>query len=110
MHAGKSFYNVGLNCDVLSGFPKHIGILNAVRTLSPEWVIADEIGTVQEANSVLTGLNSGVHFLLSLHADSVDKALLKPQMRVLKNSGGIEAAVLLGEGEHIGQVVEFRRL
>lgn len=65
--------NLGPNTDVLLGFPKGKGISMAVRTLSPDVIICDEIGTPQEASEVLNGVNCGTKFALSIHAENVNE-------------------------------------
>lgn len=110
MHGGKSYFDVGFNTDVLSFFPKPAGILGAVRTLSPEVIIADEIGTVQECESVLQGLNSGVKFFVSLHAASVVQARKKKQFSLLAQSGDFGAVITLGTGNKLGKIMEFEAL
>ncbi len=62
---------LGPNTDVLLGFPKGKGISMAVRTLSPDVIICDEIGTPEEASEVLNGVNCGTKFALSIHAENV---------------------------------------
>lgn len=48
--------------DVLTGYPKDVGILTALRTLSPQIIICDEIGNLSETKRILEGMNSGVNF------------------------------------------------
>lgn len=72
---------LGPNTDVLLGFPKGKGISMAVRTLSPDVIICDEIGTADEAAEVLNGVNSGTKFALSIHADSVEELKNKKVFR-----------------------------
>ncbi|MBO5334169.1 MAG: hypothetical protein J6B37_08690 [Clostridia bacterium] len=64
---------IGPNTDVLSGYPKAQGIMMAVRTLSPDVIICDEIGQKSEIDEMLIGMNSGVRFVLSVHASSYDE-------------------------------------
>lgn len=64
---------LGPNTDVLSGFPKGVGISMAVRTLSPEMIICDEIGGKDECAEILQGVNSGVNFILTIHAGNLDE-------------------------------------
>ena len=64
---------LGPNTDVLLGFPKGKGITMAVRTLSPDVIICDEIGTPEEASEVLSGVNSGTKFALSIHAENINE-------------------------------------
>ena len=45
--------------DVLTGYPKDAGILTALRTLSPQMIICDEIGSLSEAKRISEGMSSG---------------------------------------------------
>ena len=105
-----SAFDLGLNTDVLTGFPKALGILNALRVLSPDWIIADEIGTLDEAKSICEGFNSGCRFLLSIHAGSIEAALKKPQLQPLLESGEIKHCVLLSGAQQPGKIREIRSL
>lgn len=60
-------FDVGINTDVLTGFPKAKGIEMAVRTLSPELIICDEIGNINELEAIKNGFSSGVSFAVSVH-------------------------------------------
>lgn len=70
-------------CDLLLGIPKAKGILQAVRTLSPQVAVCDEIGSEEEAIQVEKGFASGVKFLVSVHASSEKEAFLRPGMKDL---------------------------
>lgn len=107
MHAGVPRFDVGINTDVLSFFPKREGILNALRVLSPDFMIADEIGSLEECACVLQGLNSGVRFIVSLHAENLEQAKKRAQFKMLIESGHFGAAVTLGTGSALGVIKEF---
>lgn len=79
--------DTGPNTDVLSGFKKSDGIMCALRTLSPDLIICDEIGTVEECEAIKSGLNSGVKFVLSIHASDRNELKNKPQFLSLLQSG-----------------------
>lgn len=70
MHNGISAYNLGYCVDVLNCFPKAEGVLRAIRTLAPDVIIMDEIASEKEMESIKSGLNSGVAFIVSAHAES----------------------------------------
>lgn len=81
--------------EVLSGFPKNLGILRAIRCLSPEIIICDEIGDLKETICIKETFNSGVKIIASIHAKDEMEILKKPQSLILLNSGAFEKLVIL---------------
>jgi stage III sporulation protein AA len=96
--------NMGLCCDVLSGYPKGEGILHAVRTLSPGVILCDEIGGAREAQGIIEGLNCGIKIIATAHAGSINELLLRPQIKRLLEHGAFERVVQL-ESEDMPGVV-----
>lgn len=66
-----------LRVDILDGYPRGDGIENAIRTLSPDMIICDEIGSDAEAEAILSAQNCGVPVIASLHAGSLREAAKK---------------------------------
>jgi len=77
------------NCflDVFSGYKKSIGIDCAVRMFNPEVIICDEIGGLEETESILSAQNSGVPLILSAHAKNLSQLKNKPNIKVLIDAG-----------------------
>ncbi len=73
--------------DVLHGYPRAKGIEIATRTLSPEVIFCDEIGSSEEAKAILSAQNSGVPLIATAHADSMSGLLRRPNIRMLYDSG-----------------------
>lgn len=95
---------LGPNTDVISGFPKGTGISMAVRTLSPEIIICDEIGCESEIKEILDGMNCGVKFILSIHAESVHELARKKQFHEICKSGEFKNIILLSGSERPGSI------
>ena len=70
-----SGFDVGINTDVLVGFEKAKGIEIATRTLSPDIIVCDEIGNVNELNAIKYGFSTGISFAVSVHMKN-EKQLL----------------------------------
>lgn len=87
--------DVGINTDVLNGFSKSDGIEIAVRTLSPDVIICDEIGNNEEVKAIQHGFSSGVKFIVSLHVASEKELYQKPQLRSLLLTQEFQYIVLL---------------
>lgn len=98
----------GANTDILTAYPKNIGIQIAVRTLSPEIIICDELGDINEVKSVIEGLNSGVNFVMSLHCDSHDELSRKEQFRILKSNSSIDYCVFLRNKSEIERICNLK--
>jgi len=96
--------DVGVCCDVLDGYTKGEGMLMAVRTLSPEVVICDEIGGDAETEAVVAALNAGVRIVATAHAGSIEELEMRPQMKKLIASGAFETAVLLAGAPEAGRI------
>ncbi len=91
--------DVGVHTDVLTLYPKSVGIEIAVRTLSPDIVVLDEIGTDDEAKAMLSGINSGVNFVATAHGSSFEEVLRRPNIKRLINAKVFEKVVVL-EGKN----------
>ena len=70
-----SLSNENVCLDILSGYPRGIGIEIATRTMSAQLIVCDEIGDVGEAEAIMAAQNCGVPFLATAHADSIDELL-----------------------------------
>lgn len=104
MYRGIPQNDIGVNTDVLDGFPKGDGILQAVRTLSPDVILCDEIGGQKECEAILSGLNSGVVFIASVHASSMEELTRKIQVKALMDCYAFETVVFLQSRESPSQV------
>lgn len=82
-------------CDVLRGFPKGIGISQAVRCLAPDVVIFDELGNYDEVKAVTHGLNSGVAVIATAHCHDVNSLLARPPLLAALQSRAFERVVFL---------------
>lgn len=63
------------NTDILAGYPKGLAMEIAVRTMSPEIILCDEIGSDEEAQSLLSVQNCGVPVIATAHAGTVQELL-----------------------------------
>lgn len=96
--------DLGCCCDVLDGYPKAEGILLAVRTLSPEVILCDEIGSESEVSAVEQGLNTGVILIASIHAGSVEGLMRRNQATKLLRTGAFGNVALLDAERGPGKI------
>ncbi|MGM9648290.1 MAG: hypothetical protein ACI3YH_09180 [Eubacteriales bacterium] len=75
--------SVADHIDVYSGYPKGKAIELATRTMNPQYIVCDEIGTLEEALALLAVENAGVPLLASAHAGGLDQLLRRQNIRML---------------------------
>ncbi len=97
---------VPVGCDVLRSYPKAVGILQSVRTLSPRVIVCDEIGTREEVSAMMDGLRSGVSLIVSAHAHSVSELFQRPPVRELFLEGGMDLVAFL-DPARVGKIAKF---
>lgn len=76
---GTPQFDVGKHTDVLDGFTKTDGIMRALRSLSPDVIITDEIGTNEDMTAIRSILKGGAKIITSLHAESFEDAMQKKE-------------------------------
>lgn len=90
--------------DALSGYPRAKGIESALRTLSPQLIICDEIGSSADADAILDSSGAGVPVCASAHAGSLEELISKPHIKRLIDNNVFKYAVglseIIGNTEH----------
>ncbi len=94
------------NCDLLSGYPKAEGILHALRSLSPQLILCDEVGGEKDAQAVAAGANAGVGMVVTVHARDSSELERRPQTRILLKTGAFTRAVFLCGASAPGRIRE----
>ena len=100
--------SAALPLDILSGIPKGQAVQMALRTLSPQVILLDELGGMDELYALEQGLFSGVEFIATLHAASWEEAARRPQVQYLQKCGALHVEVLLKGRTAPGQLKEVR--
>ena len=101
---GQPCCDVGANTDVLSGYPKGEGFLLALRSLSPEVIVCDELGGEADAAALESGLHAGVSFAATVHAGSTEEAMHRPVVRRLLERGAFDWLAQLGDGYQVEEI------
>ena len=98
-----SLFDLGGICEVLKGIPKAQGMELALRTLSPQVMVLDELGGEDEVRGMLSLLNAGVPVVASCHAVSFAQLEKRPQFQSLCSACAVSRVVIL-EAHSKGQI------
>lgn len=102
-----NFY-LGEMTDCLKSYKKAFGISLALRTLSPQVIIFDEIGSIDECNSVIESLNSGVNIVTSIHCKNKKQFFNRNIVKALISTDFFDKVVFLNEKP--GRIDEILKL
>lgn len=105
----RGYIDTGL-ADVQVGYPKDKGIIQAIRSLSPQLIICDEVGTDDDAKAIAAGANAGVYIIATVHAGSYDELLHRSQAVKLLETGAFKTVVMLENLDRPGRISEIIKL
>lgn len=88
---GTGDFNLGIRSDVLCGCSKYDGIMMLLRTMAPEVIIADELGSKDDLKAVEYAGSCGVSVIASIHGRDMEDVSKKGI------GGNFERFVILGE-------------
>ncbi len=92
---GVPTFDVGPRTDVMDACPKAEGMMMLLRSMSPELLVADEIGRPEDGEAIREAANAGVAVIATAHAYDMDEARGRPVLRRLLDEGAFEAVVEL---------------
>ena len=100
--------DVGMQTDVLDGYPKTIGISHAVRALGPEVVVTDEIGHPEDAFALAELARCGVKVFASCHGSSFSQ--IKNKSWAVHSLSVFEVVVILSRRLGPGTIESVLRI
>lgn len=103
-HRGVPRHALGPRTDVLDGAPKVAGLMQLIRTMDPQVVATDEIGSPEDAAAVLEARKAGVTVLATAHGGSLEELAARPGLSHLLDRQAFDAACLLDRSPHPGTV------
>ena len=94
----------------IGGVDKACAVQMALRTLAPQVILLDELGSLEETMALEQGFFSGVDFIASVHAASAEEAVRRPQVKALQQQGMLRVLVLLQGCAEPGRVRQIDEL
>ena len=96
--------DLGIRTDVLDNCLKSEGMIMAIRSLSPEVIICDEIGSVKDIEALVMAFNSGVNIVVTLHGYSVEDFFNRKVFQELIENYILDRIVVLSNKNGVGTI------
>jgi len=104
MNGGISQLNVGSNVDVYSSCSKQFGLINGIRTMSPQIIFLDELATSQDLDALDYAIGSGVGIMATVHSMNIYTLQQKPLFQNLLKAGVFDRFIVLSTRNGIGTI------
>ncbi len=103
--SGGGTLDLGVNTDVLYTQDKALGTQIALRTMYPNVIAFDELGTAAELQSVKDCFNAGVTVITTAHGGEVGDIMRREVTREIIKSGAVQKVALLSQ--NIGETPQI---
>lgn len=98
-YLGVAQNDLGLRADVLDGCPKALGMMLLIRSMSPQVIAVDELGSPQDAAAVEKVLRCGCRILATIHAEDMEELRQKAFLEKLLKEKAFQRFVVLAKKE-----------
>ena len=110
VYDGEPQNDVGARSDIFNAYDKSSAVVTAVKVMSPDVLICDEIGAKGDLEALEYALNSGVRLVCTCHAADFDDLKKRPAVGRLMKQGYFDFAAMLGTGAMCGRLTAFYKL
>lgn len=101
MYKGVPQNDLGERTDILNNISKEKGMRMIIRSMGPEVIVADEIGTKEDVEAIKYSITSGVKGIFTAHGASMKDIIKNPILKELYSLNIIERTILIEKNREI---------
>lgn len=101
MYKGIPQNDLGKRTDILDNISKSLGMKMFIRSMNPNVIAADEIGTKEDIEAINYAVTSGVKGIFTAHGENLKDITLNPILSKLYDMGIIEKILLIEKDRRI---------
>ncbi|WP_245579457.1 stage III sporulation protein AA [Halonatronum saccharophilum] len=105
-YRGVNRNRLGLRTDLLDRCPKAEGMMLLIRSMSPDIIITDEIGSKEDVNALMEAINAGVRVITTVHGSNLEDIRRRPSLKEILNARVFKRIVVLSSRKGPGTVEE----
>lgn len=96
--------DVGIRTDVFDSCLKSEGTIMAIRSMAPDVIVCDEIGTHKDVESILVALNSGVNLITTIHGAGIEDLYMRGVFKEVLENNVFKRAIVLSNTKKVGEI------
>ncbi|WP_047979944.1 stage III sporulation protein AA [Ornithinibacillus contaminans] len=100
-------HDLGKRTDVLDACPKAEGMMMMIRSMSPDILVVDEIGSDKDAQALTNAINAGVTVICTIHGQSLEEIKRRPAIKSLLEKQVFQRIILLQGQSSPGKMKEI---
>ncbi|RQD76386.1 MAG: stage III sporulation protein AA [Candidatus Syntrophonatronum acetioxidans] len=98
--------SIGLRTDVIDACPKSQGMMLMIRSMSPQVLVTDEIGSMEDALAIEEALKCGVAVIAAAHGSSRNEIRERPGLKRLMDQKVFKRLIILSNSRGVGTLEE----
>ena len=83
------------NADIFNLWSRNDGILAAIKTMSPDYIICDEIGSENDLTAIKECVGSGAKLIATAHGKNLEEIKKRPIIKKILETGAFENIAIL---------------
>lgn len=109
MFDGQPMLDVGLRTDVMSFCFKHKGITLVTRSMGPDVIATDEIGSKEDIEAIRNATLTGVSLLFTMHGKNINDLKKNKEAMKMINDGYFDVIVFLSNRNGAGTIEKIMK-
>lgn len=101
-------HDIGLRSDILDACPKAEGMMMLIRSMSPDVLIVDEIGSREDVEAIQEAIHAGVTIICTAHGHSLEDLKRRNSFKMLFNEKIFDRFILLEQTNNHDKVKSIR--
>jgi stage III sporulation protein AA len=106
-YMGEPQNDLGIRTDILDCCPKAKGMMMLIRSMSPQVIAVDEIGSREDIEAINYVISCGCKLIATVHGSSIEDVKSKPILGDLLKNRIFERYIILSNINKVGQLEEI---
>jgi len=99
--------DVGIRTDILDSCLKSLGIIILIRSMSPEVIAVDEIGSLDDVAAIEDALRAGIKLIATVHGHNLEDIKGRKALKNLFAQRVFKRYIILDNSQGVGTIREI---